>query len=83
VTRDRLIDLGRNARKRGGWWSSYRDVLPGPYVQLEAEVTFRNLTATLRFRTFRPLVPALAVPGLIDPCGRLFKYRRPTDIGRR
>ncbi|MEV5751460.1 hypothetical protein AB0L00_26865 [Actinoallomurus sp. NPDC052308] len=28
-TRDRLIDLGRNARKRGGWWSSYRDVLPG------------------------------------------------------
>ncbi|GAA4635699.1 helix-turn-helix transcriptional regulator [Actinoallomurus vinaceus] len=38
-TRERLIDLGRNARKRGGWWSSYRDVLPGPYVQLEAEAS--------------------------------------------
>ena len=37
--RDRLIDLGRHARKRGGWWSSYRDLLPGPYVQLEAEAS--------------------------------------------
>ncbi|MEV5750202.1 helix-turn-helix transcriptional regulator [Actinoallomurus sp. NPDC052308] len=47
-TRDRLIDLGRNARKRGGWWSSYRDVLPGPYVQLEAEATLvRNYQASI------------------------------------
>ncbi|MEV5750219.1 helix-turn-helix transcriptional regulator [Actinoallomurus sp. NPDC052308] len=47
-TRDRLIDLGRNARKRGGWWSSYRDVLPGPYVQLEAEASLvRNYQASI------------------------------------
>lgn len=47
-TRDRLVDLGRNARKRGGWWSSYRDLLPGPYVQLEAEASLvRNYEASV------------------------------------
>jgi transcriptional regulator with XRE-family HTH domain len=47
-TRDRLIDLGRNARKRGGWWSPYRDLLPGPYVQLEAEASLvRNYEASI------------------------------------
>ncbi|WP_433179713.1 helix-turn-helix domain-containing protein [Actinoallomurus sp. CA-150999] len=53
-TRDRLIDLGRNARKRGGWWSSYRDVLPGPYVQLEAEASL--------IRNYQPSI----VPGLLQ-----------------
>ncbi|GAA0322389.1 helix-turn-helix domain-containing protein [Actinoallomurus spadix] len=53
-TRDRLIDLGRNARKRGGWWSSYRDVLPGPYVQLEAEASL--------IRNYQPSM----VPGLLQ-----------------
>jgi transcriptional regulator with XRE-family HTH domain len=47
-TRERLVDLGRNARKRGGWWSSYRDVLPGPYVQLEAEASLvRNYESSI------------------------------------
>lgn len=47
-TRERLIELGRNARKRGGWWSSYRDLLPGPYVQLEAEAAIvRNYQASI------------------------------------
>ncbi|MEV5704679.1 helix-turn-helix transcriptional regulator [Actinoallomurus sp. NPDC052274] len=53
-TRERLIDLGRNARKRGGWWSSYRDVLPGPYVQLEAEAS--------QLRNYEPS----KVPGLLQ-----------------
>jgi transcriptional regulator with XRE-family HTH domain len=53
-TRDRLIDLGRNARKRGGWWSSYRDVLPGPYVQLEAEASL--------IRNYQPSI----IPGLLQ-----------------
>jgi transcriptional regulator with XRE-family HTH domain len=53
-TRERLIDLGRNARKGGGWWSSYRDVLPGPYVQLEAEAS--------EVRNYEPS----KVPGLLQ-----------------
>jgi transcriptional regulator with XRE-family HTH domain len=47
-TRERLLDLGRNARKRGGWSSAYRDLLPGPYVQLEAEASLvRNYQASI------------------------------------
>ncbi|RAY12533.1 transcriptional regulator [Actinomadura craniellae] len=53
-TRDRLLALGRDARKRGGWWSSYRDLLPGPYVQLEAEASL--------VRTYQPSI----VPGLLQ-----------------
>ena len=53
-TRERLIELGRNARKRGGWWSSYRDLLPGPYVQLEAEASLA--------RNYEPSM----VPGLVQ-----------------
>jgi transcriptional regulator with XRE-family HTH domain len=53
-THDRLVDLGRNARKRGGWWSSYRDLLPGPYVQLEAEASL--------VRNYEPS----KVPGLLQ-----------------
>lgn len=53
-TRDRLVELGQQARKRGGWWSAYRDLLPGPYVQLEAEAT--------AVRTYQPLL----VPGLLQ-----------------
>ncbi|MDF5756991.1 helix-turn-helix transcriptional regulator [Spongiactinospora sp. TRM90649] len=32
----RLVALAREARRRG-WWASYQDVFPGPYVGLEAE----------------------------------------------
>jgi transcriptional regulator with XRE-family HTH domain len=53
-TAEQLLDLGRNARKRGGWWSSYRDLLPGPYVQLEAEATL--------VRNYQPS----KVPGLLQ-----------------
>ncbi len=53
-TAEHLLDLGRNARKRGGWWSSYRDLLPGPYVQLEAEATL--------VRNYEPS----KVPGLLQ-----------------
>lgn len=38
----------------GGWWSSYRDLLPGPYVQLEAEATL--------VRNYQPS----KVPGLLQ-----------------
>ncbi|MCO5973446.1 helix-turn-helix domain-containing protein [Actinoallomurus soli] len=53
-TAEQLLDLGRNARKRGGWWSSYRDLLPGPYIQLEAEATL--------VRNYQPS----KVPGLLQ-----------------
>jgi transcriptional regulator with XRE-family HTH domain len=36
---ERLLDLARNARKRQGWWSAYRDLLPGKYMALEAEAS--------------------------------------------
>lgn len=56
-TRERLVELGQQARKRGGWWSAYRDVLPGPYVQLEAEAAeVRNYESFL-------------VPGLLQTEG--------------
>ncbi len=53
-TRERLTELGKQARKRGGWWSAYRDLLPGPYVQLEAEAA--------KVRSYEPLM----VPGLLQ-----------------
>ncbi|MEV0406467.1 helix-turn-helix transcriptional regulator [Actinoallomurus sp. NPDC050550] len=53
-TTERLLDLGRNARKRGGWWSSYRDLFPGPYVQLETEASL--------IRNYQPS----KVPGLLQ-----------------
>ncbi|MFC5752086.1 helix-turn-helix domain-containing protein [Actinomadura rugatobispora] len=53
-TRDRLLDLGRDARKRGGWWSAYHDLLPGPYVQLEA--------AAAEIRNYQPTL----LPGLLQ-----------------
>jgi transcriptional regulator with XRE-family HTH domain len=53
-TVERLLDLGRNARKRGGWWSSYRDLLSGPYVQLEAEASL--------IRNYQPSM----IPGLLQ-----------------
>src|SRR4051812_11508685 len=33
--RDALLELAREAGRRG-WWHAYGDVLPGPYVGLEA-----------------------------------------------
>lgn len=53
-TRAHLIELGQQARKRGGWWSAYKDLLPGPYVQLEAEAS--------EVHNYEPLL----VPGLLQ-----------------
>jgi transcriptional regulator with XRE-family HTH domain len=51
--RDEIIDLCRQSRERG-WWSRYRDVLPGPYVGLEADAA--------SISTWEPLL----VPGLLQ-----------------
>src|SRR5579863_3789626 len=34
--RDALIQLGRDARKRG-WWAAYADAFTGSYISMEAE----------------------------------------------
>lgn len=52
-TRDRLIDLGKQARQRG-WWSPYRRLYPGPYIELEAGASW--------VRTYESSV----VPGLLQ-----------------
>src|SRR5487761_1877402 len=36
--RERLVQLGREARRRG-WWERYRDVFPGWYIGLEYEAS--------------------------------------------
>jgi transcriptional regulator with XRE-family HTH domain len=53
---DALVQLARDARKKG-WWHTYGDVLPKwfeAYLGLEAEA--------MRIRTFKPLV----IPGLLQ-----------------
>jgi transcriptional regulator with XRE-family HTH domain len=48
-----LIELAREAGRRG-WWRAYGDVLPGPYVGLEAEAA--------SVRNYEPLM----LPGLLE-----------------
>jgi len=51
--RTALMELAREAGRRG-WWHAYGDVLPGPYVGLEAEAS--------SVRNYEPLM----VPGLLE-----------------
>jgi transcriptional regulator with XRE-family HTH domain len=48
-----LLELAREAGRRG-WWHAFGDVLPGPYVGLEAEAA--------SVRNYEPLL----VPGLLE-----------------
>ncbi|RCV53242.1 helix-turn-helix domain-containing protein [Marinitenerispora sediminis] len=36
VQREALAEIARNSRRKG-WWFAYQDVLPGPFIGLEAE----------------------------------------------
>jgi transcriptional regulator with XRE-family HTH domain len=44
--RDALIQLGRDARKRG-WWTAYADIFTGSYIAMEAEAASIRLNAHL------------------------------------
>ncbi|MBV9448998.1 MAG: helix-turn-helix domain-containing protein [Streptosporangiaceae bacterium] len=44
--RDALIQLSRDARRRG-WWTSYSDVFTGSYIPMEAEAASIRLNAHL------------------------------------
>lgn len=44
--RDALVQLGRDARKRG-WWTAYSDVFTGSYVGLESEAATIQVNAHL------------------------------------
>jgi transcriptional regulator with XRE-family HTH domain len=67
--RARLIELRREARKRG-WWTSYGDVFSGSYVAWEHEAA--------RIRDWQPQV----IPGLLqteDYARAVIKGARPAD----
>lgn len=53
-TKERLTELGKHTRRRGGWWSPFRDIFPGPYLQFEDEGAL--------VRNYEPLL----VPGLLQ-----------------
>ncbi len=44
--REALIQLGRDARKRG-WWTAYSDVFSGSYIALEAEAASIRINANV------------------------------------
>jgi transcriptional regulator with XRE-family HTH domain len=44
--REALIQLGRDARKRG-WWTAYSDVFTGSYIAMEAEAASIRINAHL------------------------------------
>ncbi|MGO9190656.1 MAG: helix-turn-helix domain-containing protein [Streptosporangiaceae bacterium] len=44
--REALIQLGRDARKRG-WWTAYSDVFTGSYISMEAEAASIRVNAHL------------------------------------
>jgi transcriptional regulator with XRE-family HTH domain len=50
---DALVQLAREARKRG-WWTAYNDVFTGTYIGLEAEAS--------AMRTYEPQI----IPGLLE-----------------
>ena len=74
--REALIQLGRDARRRG-WWTAYTDIFTGSYIAMEAEA------ASIR-------VNALMIPGLFQAPGyanAVITGTRPTitaeEAGRR
>jgi transcriptional regulator with XRE-family HTH domain len=53
--REALVQLGRDARRRG-WWTAYADIFTGSYMSMEAEASSIRINA--------PMVPGiLQVPG--------------------
>lgn len=74
--RDALTQLAADASQQG-WWTAYKDVLAGSYVDFEAEAS--------SIRTFEPLV----IPGLLqtpDYAAEVIRaglVRDPTEIERR
>ncbi|HLK00889.1 MAG TPA: helix-turn-helix transcriptional regulator [Streptosporangiaceae bacterium] len=58
--RESLMRLGRESRRRG-WWTRYRDVLPGPYVGLEAEASSTQVWTCLIPGLFQTTAYARAV----------------------
>ena len=43
--REALIQLGRDARRRG-WWTAFSDVFTGSYIAMEAEAASIRINAT-------------------------------------
>ncbi|MEV0420413.1 helix-turn-helix domain-containing protein [Streptosporangium canum] len=74
--REAMITLARESRQRG-WWTTYKDVLAGSYVDLEAEAS--------AISTFEPLV----IPGLLQTPAytaeitRAALVRDPAEVERR
>jgi transcriptional regulator with XRE-family HTH domain len=55
--REALIQLGRDARRRG-WWTAYNDVFTGSYIAMEAEAASIRINAHLMPGIFRhPATP--------------------------
>jgi hypothetical protein len=44
--REALVQLGRDARKRG-WWTAYSDVFTGSYIAMEAEAASIRINANV------------------------------------
>jgi transcriptional regulator with XRE-family HTH domain len=65
--REALIQLGRDARKRG-WWTTYSDVFTGSYIALEAEAASIKINANV-------------IPGIFQTAGyarEMIARTRPT-----
>jgi hypothetical protein len=74
--REAMITLAKESRQRG-WWTAYKDVLAGSYIDLEAEAS--------TISTFEPLV----IPGLLQTPAyaaeitRAALVRDPAEVERR
>jgi transcriptional regulator with XRE-family HTH domain len=73
---DALVDLAREARKRG-WWNAYQDVFPGAYVGLEAEA------ASIRNFELAIIPGLLQTPEYMAEIVRTAGFREPEEIERR
>jgi transcriptional regulator with XRE-family HTH domain len=62
--REALIQLGRDARRRG-WWTAYADIFTGSYISMEAEA------ASIR-------INAHVVPGILQTSGYAYEVIRRT-----